>query len=163
MQNDIHNRLSRELSRFLTNEMLADLQDSLVLLRDFAQGGHPTMNDYAFIIFPAARAYEGFLKIFFEKLGVLNAEHTRDRLFRIGRSFNPDLFSDRRGDHWIYDDVSKIVGEGVARSMWQTWLDARNHLFHYAPDDKYEISYKEADQLFSRVLETMEEALAAAN
>ena len=162
--------MSRTLQDFLTPDLFSfllpaqrdDIQDTLRLLDCFScpnKDGMQDPSDYAFIVFPAARAYEGYLKLLFKHLGVLQEEHYRSKHFRIGRSFNPDIKMHLRDEVWVYDDVSLKTSEEIARRLWQMWLSARNHLFHYFPDDRYEVNYGEAKILVEDLIAVMEDAL----
>lgn len=162
MARDLPEFLSPELFTFLLPEQRDDIQDSLRLLDQFQLPppnglNHP--HDFAFIVFPMGRCYEGFLKLFFMHLGVLQDEHYYSKFFRIGRSFNPDIKMHLRDEVWVYDDVQQQTNEEVARRLWEVWLSARNHLFHYFPDDRYQVSYSEARKLVEDVISAMEDAI----
>lgn len=140
---------------------LAELAEDSLHLQDFlTASGKPEFNDYSFVVFPLAKVYEGFLKIFFFQLGVVKKDVYHDRHFRIGRSFNPDLYPRLRDESWLFDDVVRLCGEPLAREMWQVWLDARNHLFHFFPGDRYVLSLSESQVLIDRLLTAMDQALA---
>lgn len=166
MSRSLQDFLTPELFTFLLPEQRDDIQDSLRLLDHFShpdKHGLQDPNDYAFIVFPTARAYEGFLKLFFKHLGVLGSEHYRSKHFRVGRSFNPDIKMHLRDEVWIYDDVSHATSEEIARRLWQMWLSGRNHLFHYFPDDRYQVNYGEAKSLVEDLIQVMEDALRSAS
>jgi len=165
MSRDLSDFISPELFTFLLPEQRDDIQDSLRLLDHFqlpAPNGLKLPQDFAFIVFPMGRSYEGFLKLFFVNLGLLQDEHFRSKYFRIGRSFNPDIKMHLRDEVWLYDDVQQHTSEEIARRLWQVWLSARNHLFHYFPDDRYEVSYSEARRLVEEVIAAMEDAIHSA-
>jgi hypothetical protein len=145
---------------FLPPELAELVEDSLLLHRNAAVSENGVFNDYAFVVFPLAKAYEGFLKIFFFQLGVVKKDVYHARHFRIGRSFNPDLHPNLRDASWLYDDAVRLCGEDVARELWQIWLDARNHLFHFFPADRYVLTNQEAGVLIGRLLAAMQAALA---
>lgn len=118
------------------------------------------VQDFAFIVFPLAKAYEGFLRDYFFQAGLISSHDYEGKHYRIGRSFNPDLPPRLRNEWWIYDDVERMCSPEVARQMWQAWIDGRNHLFHYYPHEKYELTYEEAVQRVWQLIEAMEAALA---
>lgn len=160
MQYKTNLALSPALRRFLEPELLDYVEDSLTLLHHFAEPDHRrAFHDYAFVVFPMAKAYEGFLKHLFMDLEVMRDEDYRSRYFRVGRSFNPDLPKHLRNEVWVYDDVRDRVGEQIARQLWQMWIDGRNHIFHYFPDNRHCLSYAQAERLIFRFLEAMELAL----
>jgi hypothetical protein len=160
MQHQLSLRLTPRLLNFLTPDLLAYIKDSLLLLDHFEEPDHRHVyHDYAFLVFPIAKAYEGFLKLYFQRLGVLNQAHSESRLFRIGRSFNPDLPPHLRDEVWIYDDVSRESGKEIARGLWEIWVEGRNHLFHYFPQHRRTVDYEQARKLIDRFVEAMEIAL----
>lgn len=91
------------------------------------------LQDYSFIVFPMAKAYEGFLKLYLFELGLISEKTFEGRRFRIGRALNPDIRQSQRDEYWLYDDVAQFCGKDLARFMWDTWLECRNQLFHYFP------------------------------
>lgn len=107
-------------------------------------------HDYAFIVFPAAKAYEGFLKKFFLDLGVITEADYNGTHFRIGKSLNPDLDMRLRGHDWVYEKLKDICGgEETARTLWSTWKRSRNTVFHWFPNEAKAIS---RDEAYDRVL-----------
>lgn len=162
MSRTLQDFLSPELFSFLLPEQRDDILDSLRLLDRFTapdRDGLQDPQDFAFIVFPTARAYEGFLKYFFHHIGVLGEEHYRSKHFRVGRSFNPDIKMHLRDEVWIYDDVMQATSDEIARELWQMWLSGRNHLFHYFPDDRYHVGYGEAKSLVEGLIKAMDDAV----
>lgn len=153
-------KVPQTVQKFLPPELAELAEDSLILLEMHkADSATSSLNDYAFILFPIAKAYEGFLKLFFFQIGALQKDVYYARNFRIGRSFNPDLVPRLRDEVWIYDDVSRICGPGIARDLWQLWLDGRNHLFHFYPGDRYVLNRQQAAEILYRLLDGMDHAL----
>ncbi len=153
--------VSAEVRNFLPDE-LADLVKDTLTLRSCYQKMGPDLviSDYAFMVFPLGKAYEGFLKLFFYRADIVSKDVYRATHFRIGRSFNPDLPQHLRDELWLYDNVERYCGVETARSMWQIWLEARNHLFHFFPDERYSLTASEADVLVEKVLKVMDTAIA---
>lgn len=114
------------------------------------------LDDYGFLIFSAAKAYEGILKKLLFDLFLISNDTFQSRRFRIGRALNPDLHPDQRDNQWFYDDLSRICGQEVARQMWQTWLRCRNHIFHFFPGGKEQINLAEALSLFNILCVTID-------
>jgi hypothetical protein len=115
------------------------------------------LKDYSFIVFPMAKAYEGFLKKLFLDLQLISKETYEGRRFRIGRALNPDIRSYQRDDDWLYDNVSVRFGEEMARQLWETWLTCRNRVFHYFSDCEEFLDFDEA----CKRIKVMEEAMQA--
>lgn len=115
-----------------------------------------SLNDFSFIVFPMAKAYEGFLKKVFYDLQLINKETYEGRRFRIGRALNPDVNGYQRDEYWLYDDVERRFGKQLARQLWDTWLDCRNRIFHYFPDCDQFLKFNEATEKIKLMEETMQ-------
>ena len=90
--------------------------------------------DYGFLVYPAAKAYEGFLKTFFYQNGLIDSYMYKSEHFRIGKAINPDLPEKYREDGWVYDDLARLFGDDIPDRLWATWRKCRNHVFHFKPD-----------------------------
>jgi hypothetical protein len=113
---------------------------SLMKKRDELSG----LEDYSFMVFPMAKAYEGFLKKVFFDLRLIDKETYEGRRFRIGRALNPDIRPDQRDEDWLYDNVANKFGNETARQLWNTWLRCRNRVFHYFANEQQFLSFDEA-------------------
>lgn len=102
--------------------------------------------DYSFVVFSAAKAYEGFLKKLFYDTGLITKDDFEGKQFRIGRALNPSLGR----NHWagsVYERLKSFCGgEALPYGLWQTWKESRNLLFHYFKDEENRISLKEAEK-----------------
>lgn len=112
--------------------------------------------DYSFILFPASKAYEGFLKKYLFNIGILNQRQYESKRFRIGRALNPDISQNHRDEHWLYDDIARRCGDDVARELWETWLKCRNRVFHYFPGQKSSLELSEVQNRLIRVISAMQ-------
>src|SRR3990167_7755018 len=93
------------------------LQESLLLLvRE--ERLKTNWHDYAFVVFPAAKAYEGFLKKLFLDLGFISQKAFYGKRFRVGKALNPAL--ERRFRKFgVYDQlVSFCHGRELPDAMW---------------------------------------------
>ena len=68
-------------------ELLAEAFELIEKVPDWHDGFH----DYSFIVFPAAKAYEGYLKKLFLDLGFIERDDYYGKRFRIGMALNPQL------------------------------------------------------------------------
>jgi hypothetical protein len=102
------------------------------------------INDFSFIVFPMAKAYEGFLKKILLDLQLITHKVYYGRRFRIGRALNPDVKVSQRDKWWLYDDLCRIFNDELARDIWQAWLQCRNHVFHFFPHGEKELNLEEA-------------------
>lgn len=126
-----------------------------VELLDREKRMHTNFPDYSFVIFPIAKAYEGFIKNFFYRRGLISHETFRGKRFRVGRSLNPDIAQHYQDDWWLYDDLSKMCGATVARQLWDAWIECRNHVFHYFPESQTEYSLLEIEKKVLLLLDVM--------
>lgn len=109
-------------------------------------GAKKEFNDYSFVVFPAAKAYEGFLKKLFLDLRFITEEDYYGKHFRIGKALNPSLPKELRRES-IYDRIVKYCGgEALAEKLWETWKQSRNLIFHWFPNEKNTITLPEAKE-----------------
>jgi hypothetical protein len=118
--------------------------------------------DYSFVVFPAAKAYEGFLKKFLWDLGLIGKEDWESDRFRIGRSLNPEVPRDLRTGNWIHDDLKKLCDkykkegeECLVDVIWKAWKKGRNKIFHYFGGDMEALDLIEARDRLSQIKEAM--------
>lgn len=116
-------------------------------------------HDYSFIVFPAAKAYEGFLKKLFLDLEFIKPEDYYGKHFRVGKALNPSLEKELREREGVYDKiVTHCGGEDLAGRMWSCWKECRNLLFHWFPNEKNAISLSEAKDRVVLIIETIDTA-----
>ncbi|SRR5258706_8694066 len=118
-------------------------------------------HDYSFIVFPAAKAYEGFLKKIFFDLKFITENDYFGTHYRIGKSLNPQLEA-RFRDESVYDKVVERLGgeKDLADNLWNTWKNCRNLVFHWFPDEKRAINYTEAKDRVAQVINAIDESYA---
>lgn len=119
--------------------------------------------DYSYIVFPMSKAYEGFLKKYFFDFQLIDKKTYFGKRFRVGRALNPDVREHQRDKYWIYDDVVELCGVGVARKMWDTWLECRNRVFHFFPDEKGKLSLNDSERKLAILADTMTQAVSCMN
>jgi hypothetical protein len=113
--------------------------------------------DYSFIVFPASKAYEGFLKKAFLDLGFITKEDYYGKHFRIGKALNPSLEAYLREKESVYDRIVNFCGgKELADRLWNTWKDCRNLVFHWFPDQKRDISFEEAKRRVEQIIEAID-------
>ncbi|NMC35897.1 hypothetical protein GYA49_02520 [Candidatus Beckwithbacteria bacterium] len=138
------------------------LQQSLFILED-VDLSNKTFYDYSFIIMPAAKAYEGFVKDLLLKLQLISQAQYEGRRFRVGKALNPQLAQKAPDGHEIlYDDLAQVFrSEEMAAMLWQTWKLCRNRIFHYFVKDKQHITLPDAKKRLQQIVITMEEIAKA--
>lgn len=113
------------------------------------------ISDYSFIVFPFAKAYEGFLKRFFWDAGLITEDEYFSDEIRIGRLLNPD-----------YEDNSSIYkkvcgGKKVPDKLWKVWKRGRNLVFHYFPHNFRRLGYNEALDIVNGIVDAMNEVVTS--
>ena len=125
-------------------------------------------HDYSFVVFPIAKAYEGFLKTYFFELGLISEQRYNSDHLRIGKSLNPDLPEKYRRDDWVVSRLNEMcvtIDSGrwkeklLSEAFWQCWKKGRNLLFHFFPKHENFITLEEARMRISDIADVMEAAL----
>ena len=158
------NNLKERIWWNYVHEDLQELLSQSFLLLDLMGGREKNkaiskqmFHDYAFVVFPAAKAYEGYLKTLFHDLGFISDEDFYGKRFRIGKSLNPSLDVHLREKEGVYDKlVDYCQGKDLADRLWETWKRGRNLLFHWFPNERNAIPYEEAKERVSEILDTMD-------
>jgi len=115
--------------------------------------------DYAFVVFPAAKAYEGFLKKFFLDSGLISRQQYNSDHFRIGRALSPSL-PKRYRTGWVYGKlITMCGGEELPNEMWEMWKKGRNRTFHFFPHRLGNISLAEAKLIVEEIALMMDKVL----
>jgi hypothetical protein len=138
-----------------------DLRDSLELsfkLADMSATWGKKFHDYSFVVFPAAKAYEGFLKNLFLDMGFISKDDYYGKHFRIGKSLNPDLEEKYKNDDWVYARLADYCkGEALPDKLWKTWKQSRNLIFHWFPEEKNTLDHAEAVEKLLMVVSAIDE------
>ena len=128
--------------------------------------GSKVFHDYSFVVFPAAKAYEGFLKKVFLDMKFITNEDYHGKRFRIGKALNPFLEKEYRNSESVYDKLVKYCrglpagrqGKELADKLWEAWTQGRNTVFHWFPDEKRAISFQEAEEKIKLIISAMDMA-----
>ncbi len=122
-------------------------------------GGSAEYKDYSFIVFPAAKAYEGFLKKLFLDMELITRQQYFGEHFRIGRALSPTL-PKRYRSGWVYGKLmNSCGGEELPMKMWEVWRKGRNRIFHYFPNYHEAITWEQAKEIVGEIEDMMEECL----
>lgn len=126
-------------------------------------GGGKEFHDYSFIVFPAAKAYEGFLKKLFLDLNFITEEDYYGKHFRIGKALNPSLPKELRREG-VYDKiVQNCQGKNLAEHLWEAWRLSRNLTFHWFPNEKNAITLTEAGERVNMIISVIDESFKECN
>jgi hypothetical protein len=110
--------------------------------------GSKVFHDYSFIVFPAAKAYEGFLKKMFLDLGFITNEDYVGKRFRIGKALNPFLEERLRDRESVYDRIVKHWEERHTM-LWEAWTNGRNLAFTGSQKTKKQFHLKKPKRRLS--------------
>lgn len=121
--------------------------------------GSKVFHDYSFVVFPIAKAYEGFLKKLFFDLRFISEADYKGKRFRIGKALNPFLEKDLRDRESVYDKIVKYCGgKKLADKLWDAWTNGRNLVFHWFPEEKRVVNFNEAQDKVKLIIEAMDMA-----
>lgn len=138
-----------EAKKYLTGHQSELVEDVEIILKRLQI--QDSISDFSFLVAPIAKAYEGFLKDFFLKIGIINEyDYDSDR-FRVGKTLNPSLRYKRFS---VYQKLSEYhdKGEELAESLWDAWKFGRNEIFHYFPGSYKNLSKNEAEDRIGLLL-----------
>lgn len=140
-------------------EDLAELLNESFTLLEKVRSWNEKFHDYSFVVFPAAKAYEGYLKKIFLDLGFIRKEDYYGKRFRIGRALNPQLERRFRDKESIYDRLAHFTGDKLlGDELWQTWKQGRNLVFHWFPDERNAITFEEAELRVEMIIASIDRA-----
>ncbi len=121
-----------------------------------------TFSDYSFVVFPMAKAYEGFIKRTLFEAGLVSKPLYLSKRLRIGRVLNPDLRQQHRDELWLYDDFERQCSKEVAQLLWQVWLKCRNNIVHFFPEEKYTVSLTTSREELVSIASAIEQTVSCA-
>lgn len=142
---------------YIENDLMELLEESRLLFESVSTWGEK-FNDYSFVVFPAAKAYEGFLKKLFLDLKFISEEEYYGKRFRIGKALNPAIKGRLNGDSMYDKLVDYCRGKDLASKLWETWRECRNLVFHWFPNEKNAISLEEAEKRIFMIVDAIDAA-----
>ncbi len=127
------------------------------LMNDIIKHATYQFKDYSFLVFPYAKAYEGFLKTLFKDVGFIShLDYISDHL-RLGKLLSPFLIG-RLGDRSLYKKIKEASSQDLADQIWHTWKLGRNEVFHYFPHNLKMVSFAEAQNITNQIVQAMQTA-----
>ena len=118
------------------------------------------VTDYSYLVFPFAKAYEGFLKQLFLDMELIDKVQYESDHFRIGKVLSPHLVQKLRDDS-LFKKLTALTGNSdLAQTLWKSWKEGRNLIFHYFPHNTRAITLIEAELLNRGILKAMELGVA---
>ena len=141
---------------------LSQKQKDLIHQGDFIrheviEEGKYNFDDYAFMVFPYAKAFEGFLKQLFKDIGFLTQDEYISDHLRLGKLMSPNM-AGKLGEASLYKKLVSAGSRDLADKIWDSWRNGRNRVFHYFPHNLEAITLNEAVEKTEMILETMEYA-----
>jgi hypothetical protein len=135
------------------------LEDGELLLTFVTEHKDKTdISDFSFLVFPFAKAYEGFLKKFFMDLGMITYEEFYGDEIRIGRILNPGYQHEHGNIILKMSDKTDGMKE-LSTKLWETWGKGRNRVFHYFPHNFRKLRYDEAKEIVDEIIGVMTKAV----
>jgi hypothetical protein len=138
-------------------DYLSEYQKDLVregsfIFKEIFEDSQYSFKDYSFIVFPYAKAYEGFLKKFLLDSGLIDENQYNSSNMRLGMLLCPDIPDGRS----IYLQIKSKYDIGIADEMWETWKVCRNEVFHYYPHNNKSLKLDDAKNRVHKILLTIE-------
>jgi len=146
------------LWRYLSSDQRQLITDGEVLMRDRRIHSEEHMSDYSYLVFPYAKLYEGFLKQLFRDIGAIGEKEYASDHFRIGKVLSPNI-ARLLGARSAYIWIARRYGEQLAQSLWTTWKQGRNLIFHYFPHNIRRLTLDEAQMTITHIIDTMNKAV----
>lgn len=127
------------------------------LMNDIVKDQAFQFKDYSFLVFPFAKAMEGFLKQLFLDIGFISRlDYISDHL-RLGKLMSPNLVM-KLGTRSLYKKIIDAAGVELADEIWHAWKMGRNQIFHYFPHNLKSVSFEQAEREIGEILLAMEHA-----
>lgn len=147
------------LWNYLPVEIQGLINDGEILF-DHANEHISDISDYSYLVFPFAKAYEGFLKKLFLDLNLIREDQYYGDDIRIGRILNPHFISEQEN---VFNKICSYAGNGtdVAMMMWRAWKNGRNQVFHYFPHNFRRLTFDDASKIINEVVEAMKKGISS--
>jgi len=137
------------------------VREGSFLYQEVFENSKYTFKDYAFLVFPFAKAYEGFLKQFLLDIGLITQTQYKSDHIRLGLLLCPDL--PKYDERSVYGRIVISKGKDLADAMWLTWKYCRNQVFHYYPHNSKSIDLIRAKERIQMILMTINSCYKALN
>jgi hypothetical protein len=133
------------------------INEGLYLMNDVIKSHAYQFKDYSFLVFPFAKAYEGFLKqLFLDVKFISHLDYISDHL-RLGKLLSPNLVNKLK-ERSLYKKIKDKAGQELADKIWNAWKIGRNQVFHYYPHNLKALTFSQAENIIDNILSAMEES-----
>jgi hypothetical protein len=144
-----------KLWQYLSQNQKDLILEGQYLMDDIIKDNAFHFKDYSFLIFPFAKAYEGYLKkLFLDIKFISHLDYISDHL-RLGKLMSPNLIA-KLGDRSLYKKIEEKTNKELADQIWETWKVGRNQIFHYFPHNLKAVTFQEAEVIVKKIIMTME-------
>lgn len=130
------------------------IREGSYIYQEIFSDGKYSFQDYSFIVFPFAKAFEGFIKQFLLDIGAINYQQYNSDHIRVGRLLSPEVSHFTQHDS-VYEKIGRIFGLDMANTIWMTWKFCRNQVFHYYPHNSRLLTLNEARERIHLILSTI--------
>jgi hypothetical protein len=144
-----------QAKKYLSDNQCRLVADVEIILKRLQN--QDNISDFSFLVAPIAKAYEGFLKDFFLKIGIISESDYYSDRFRVGKTLNPSLRYKRFSVFQRLADYHE-KGEELAETLWDAWKFGRNEIFHYFPNSYKNLSQNEAEERINLLLRAITQA-----
>lgn len=143
-----------ELWNYLSSPQKDLIKEGEFLIKAIIEENKLHFTDYSFLVFPFAKAYEGFLKQIFLDVGFISDADYISPHFRIGKVLSPSLVHKLENTS-VYKKIEDTHGKIIADMAWNTWKRGRNEVFHYFPHNIRSLVFQEAREIIDDITRTM--------
>jgi len=130
------------------------IREGSYIYQEIFSDGKYNFQDYSFLVFPFAKAFEGFIKQFLLDISFISYQQYNSDHIRIGRLLCPELASPMHGES-IYSKLVNLFSKDFADMIWTTWKFCRNQVFHYYPHNSKSLDLNGAKERIHMILTTM--------
>lgn len=130
------------------------IREGSYIYQEIFSDGRYNFQDYSFIVFPFAKAFEGFIKQFLLDIGLISNQQYNSDHIRVGKLLSPESSHYVRDDS-IYSHLVHNTGKDAADMIWMTWKYCRNQVFHYYPHNNKSLSLIEAKERIHLIISTI--------
>ena len=148
-------QLSNQLQNYLSTGQSDLVSEGFNVLNYIEDHPEKQFNDYSFVVFPFAKAFEGFLKQALLDKRLIDEHDYFSTHFRLGKVMSPNMI-DKLGDRSVYQKICDRYNCQIGDVIWKTWKSGRNEIFHYFPHNLRSITFPEAKEVINQIISTME-------
>ena len=147
-------KIDQYLWEYLSQPQKDLIDEGRFIIKEITEEGKYNFKDYSFVVFPFAKAYEGFLKQLLLDVRFITPEDYNSDHFRLGKVLSPNL-EQKLGNHSVYRKICDNVNYQLADEIWESWKMGRNQVFHYFPHNVKCLTFEEASTIIKMLADTM--------